>query len=57
EGIAERIVAEGLGSPLLVIVGAVVAFGERLSALVAPQDTAAAAATETRRATPRLVAG
>ncbi|MBM3522704.1 MAG: uroporphyrinogen-III C-methyltransferase [Alphaproteobacteria bacterium] len=31
ERVAEAIVAEGLGSPLLVIVGAVVAFGQRLA--------------------------
>ncbi len=51
ENVASQIVAEGLGSPLLVIVGAVVAFGQRLADLVVVDHLAE------KRHAPRLVAG
>lgn len=49
EALAERVVADGLGSPLLVIIGAVVAFGERLMAMVEAEQP------REQRDAPRLV--
>jgi uroporphyrin-III C-methyltransferase len=49
ETLAERVAADGVGSPLLVVIGAVVSFGERLAAMDRTQQP------REQRSAPRLV--
>ena len=55
ETIAERVAADGLQSPLLVIVGAVVAFGERLAETAGPPGAGGEVRHVEEYGAPRLV--